>query len=121
MCFIRKLTSFDRGDNLAIVTPIYKKTRYFNPHHMRNSSIFLLSLYSDVFIWYEHLFTYYQNVQMCIYFNILSNSIVFFSDWQLYFGIKLYTPMDLPFCPECNGVCPNFINKVCVNCDCIIR
>ena len=78
MRFIRKLTSFNRGDNLAIVTPIYKKLDII---------LILITWGIQISCCYLRILMYSFDTSvcshaiiMCIYFNILSNSFVFFSD-----------------------------------------
>ena len=51
------------------------------PYHVRDSDIFVSCLYSNLFVRYECLFTYSQNV----YFTIFSDYIVLFSS---YLGMK---------------------------------
>ena len=58
------------------------------------------------------------NVKTCVFYNILSHSIVFFSSWCFHFGIN-YTAMDLPVHPEYNGVCPKSI-KLSIHKKCLI-
>ena len=47
MHFIRKLTVFNRGNNWAVVTPIYKNWLPTCPYHVRSLNIFVMCLYSN--------------------------------------------------------------------------
>ena len=67
---------FNRGNNWAVITPIYKTGYHRVPYHVRSSNIFVSCLYSNSFIRYERLFMRSQNAHFCTIFN---DSIAFFS------------------------------------------
>ena len=73
---------------------------------MRNSNIFVLSLYSNVFVHYECLFASYSIIFILAVLLILWE----FSLVNLYLFEETCILVELPVYSEDNGICPNSVN-----------
>ena len=111
-CWILSLSTIinswwhNKGHNLAMLTPIYKKTRnHCTPYHMRNTNIDESLSHSDVFICYVRVFVHEWSKQQLLKcfkpFNG-SSSIVSLHTFE-----KTCILLESPFHAEWNGICAN--------------